>query len=210
MAYVLGFISADGAIIDARKSSRTCYISIKINDLDLLQDIKKCFNSEHTIRFNPERYTKINDKLYLCKKSYTLRFGSKEMFQDLINIGITPRKSLRLKIPIIETKYINFFIRGYFDGDGCINISKKTTSRQPIVQVIFTSGCSSFLKDLSNKLGIMLNINIHNVLNSKSNTYQIRYKKKDTIKILKYMYKNLKSAPYLKRKYTKAIPYLGV
>lgn len=208
MSYILGFISADGAVVDARKSSRTCYTSIVINDIELLQQIKKAMNSTHPLHLKPGQYKKIKNKIYLCRDCYSLRFGSKEMFQDLVNLGITPRKSLRLKLPTIPNKYISFFIRGYFDGDGCVYLQKRKNNYSPTIQVIFTSGCRQFLDDLSAKLSKSIKIEIHKTLLSGNGAYQLRYRKFESIKILEFMYKNLKKAPYLKRKYIKAKPYL--
>jgi hypothetical protein len=39
----------DGAVEDCRISSRTCYISIGINDYDLLVKIRKSLSSDHNI-----------------------------------------------------------------------------------------------------------------------------------------------------------------
>ena len=49
MAYILGFIFADGAIEDVQKSSRTCYLLITSKDLEILEQIKNALNSKHTI-----------------------------------------------------------------------------------------------------------------------------------------------------------------
>ena len=46
--------------------------------------------------------------------------NSKKMAQDLVKLGITPRKSLTLKPPIIDKQYYLAYILGYFDGDGSI------------------------------------------------------------------------------------------
>src|SRR5688572_8437921 len=100
MAYVLGLILADGAIEDTRKSSRTCYILISNNDISLLNQVRSVLNSKHKIYFrDPRIVTFPGGKSYLCKKSYVFKFGNKKIYQDLINLGITPRKSLRIKLP---------------------------------------------------------------------------------------------------------------
>lgn len=41
MGYVLGLIFADGAILDVRKSSRTCYVQIASNDKAFLKKNQK-------------------------------------------------------------------------------------------------------------------------------------------------------------------------
>lgn len=49
-----------------------------------------------------------------------ISFNSEEMAQDLINLGIVPKKSLILEPPKIEPQYYLPYILGYFDGDGTI------------------------------------------------------------------------------------------
>ena len=54
---------------------------------------------------------------------------NKHLWNILNSYGCTPRKSLTLKFPdikIFKSKdLIRHFIRGYFDGDGCISFSNK-------------------------------------------------------------------------------------
>ncbi len=49
---------------------------------------------------------------------------SKKMCQDLIKLGCVPKKSLILRYPQIDESLDRHFIRGYFDGDGCIYFHK--------------------------------------------------------------------------------------
>ena len=66
--------------------------------------------------------------LHSCcyKKDKNYAFGmvinSKKLVNFLISIGCGPRKTFNLKWPQINIKedLINHFIRGLFDGDGCI------------------------------------------------------------------------------------------
>ena len=51
---------------------------------------------------------------------YTLTIGNKVMINDLLLLGLTPNKSLDVKFPILNKDLYSHFIRGYFDGDGCI------------------------------------------------------------------------------------------
>ena len=70
------------------------------------------------------------------------------MVNDLINLGCIPNKSLTLTFPdFINDELLPHFIRGYFDGDGCIWNGK----RKKVV-----------VKDSRNKTGYRERI-IHNV-----------------------------------------------
>ena len=55
MAYVLGFIYADGAVEDCRKSSRTCYLQLSNNDKNLLNQIKEVMLSSHSLYLPPRK-----------------------------------------------------------------------------------------------------------------------------------------------------------
>ena len=122
------------------------------------------------------------------------------MIQDLINLGLIPRKSLRLRLPEMPTEHFEFFTRGYFDGDGCVHVSVQKGSRKPKISVIFTSGSKKFLGNLSIKLQENLNISLNRVYYN-SGAFRLKYREENSLKILSFMYKNLYKAPYLNRKY---------
>lgn len=200
MAYVLGLISADGAIIDARKSSRTCYIVLSSVDKTLIQQVKDAVGSSHKIYKKAPKVQKFKNKSYHCAEAFILRIGSKTMFQDLINLGITPRKSLRLTMPRMTKDCFRFFLRGYFDGDGCVHVSTPKENNKPRIVTIFTSGCSDFLENLSKNISMYTGA-IPMKIHFNSGAYRLRSNMATSLKILKFMYSDLNSAPYLDRKY---------
>jgi hypothetical protein len=201
MAYVLGYIYADGAIEDVRKSSRTCYTAITSVDYDLLDKVRKTLSSNHELYIKKAHTQTFPDgKKYLCKKAYVLRIGSKSMFSDLVKLGLTPRKSLTLKFPDIPIKLLGYFIRGYFDGDGCIIVSIDKGKKIPSVKTIFTCGSLIFLEQLNCLLSTVTNCRHKNIIHG-DHAYQLSYRKYDSLKILGFMYKNLNKSPFLDRKY---------
>ncbi|OGM05079.1 hypothetical protein A2715_03720 [Candidatus Woesebacteria bacterium RIFCSPHIGHO2_01_FULL_39_32] len=207
MAYLLGLIYADGTIKDVRISSRTCYIAVSSNDLDLLEQVRKVLSSTHKIYTRKSRMVKFSDhKIYKCSTSYILRVGNKMIYQDLVNLGLTPRKSLKIQLPDVPVEYFNFFLRGYFDGDGCLSIFLQLGRMKPRIRITFTSGSHTFLLQLVTNLGKLINTT-KGTISTKNRTSWLSYSKKDSIKILSYMYKNLNQAPYLERKYKK---YLSI
>lgn len=205
MAYVFGFIMADGAVEDVRKSSRTCYLHMANNDKDILDQIKTVMDSNHKIYSRPERWQLFKQKHYWCKQSFHLRIGSKEIYQNLIDLGVRPRKSLTMKLPQIPEEFLNYFLRGYFDGDGCVNIYKQR-GKKSIIQIVFTSGSKTFLSHLSKLLSFNLSIKLKNIYFT-GGAFRLIYKSKSAFEILTFMYKNLCEAPYLKYKYLKFIRF---
>lgn len=200
MSYVLGFIFADGTIEDVQKSSRTCYLAITSTDLSILEKIRNCMLSEHKLyKRIGQLITYPNGKQYASKEGYILRIGSKQMFNDLLSLGLKPRKSLTILFPNVPQKYLSFFIRGYFDGDGCLTLRKGKYPR-----IIFTSGSMNFLKGLALALSKALDLDTYSIstqVKRKNPCYNLYYSNLNSRKILEFMYKNLKGAPYLERKY---------
>lgn len=110
-AYFLGFLYADGAM-----THNSMKLTLHSKDLHILQTFKKEIESEHQF---------INDRGYI-----RIQIGNLKLYQDLLDKGCGLRKSLTLTFPTeiqVPNYLIRHFIRGYFDGDGCITygINKK-------------------------------------------------------------------------------------
>lgn len=101
-------------------------LSLKIEDSSHVKKFAKAINKD-----------KVTDKIYRSR----CILGSKHMFNTLTNYGCTTRKSLTLKFPNINIfknkNLIRHFIRGYFDGDGCISYGNKEHT-YPIVSILGT------------------------------------------------------------------------
>jgi DNA-binding transcriptional regulator WhiA len=80
MAYVLGFFAADGSMYRTRRG--THFIEFQITDEDLLLKIQKALWSNHKIT----QRTRGNKR---HKSIYRLQIGSKEIFSDFSNLGMT-------------------------------------------------------------------------------------------------------------------------
>ena len=201
MAYVLGFMYADGNITDAI-SSRTQYISFDSNDRDILEKIKIALSSNHSIQIKPEKITIHANGTYKNKEGFRLRIGSREMFSDLVDLGLTPRKSLTITFPqSVPTICLGHFIRGYFDGDGCVHIMKgKGKYGQDILKglkVIFSSGSKVFLNELNialEKRGFK-----NGKIYFSSGAYSLKYSTSESVKLFKFFYKD-NPIPFLNRK----------
>ena len=207
MAYILGFLYADGDIEDVRKSSRTQYITFGSKDKEILESIRFAMGSEHNInRRAHHKFISPSGKIYECADFYRLRIGSKNMFADLLELGLTPRKSLTIKFPNnIPNDCFSHFIRGYFDGDGCITIKKgRGKYGQQILKgiaVIFTSGSKEFLEGLKNSANRFANFRKRNVYYiGSSRAYYLKYDTLESLKWFKYFYKDNLSGLFLKRK----------
>ena len=195
MAYVLGFIAADGSLEDA-SYLRGKYLRICSSDREILEKIKIAMDSAHTIATLKPKEICMYGKKYISKEKYMLRIGSHEIYNDLVKLGITLRKSKTIDLPKVPLDYAKDFFRGYLDGDGCINIYEKKRR----LSVTFTSGSELFLRQLTGAISISVGIRAHNVF-SNNRAFQIKYSTREAVPLLKYIYSDVANELYLNRKH---------
>lgn len=128
-AYILGFIYADGCLID-NINGRQKRLSIEIQEKDGYILNKLALDIVGRLP-----YLKIK-KRENESNTYMLNISSDEIVTDLINLGCNIRKSqVGMVFPKIDDEFVNHFIRGFFDGDGCITVNevknryKRTSTR---------------------------------------------------------------------------------
>lgn len=164
--YILGLWFADGCIY------RKTHFDLTLHKKDkyLLKKIANEMNYEGKVYDYPNR------------NASRLNFSCKEIYEDLIRLGGTERKSLNTVFPNIPNEFLHDFIRGYFDGDGCIMRLKGGR-----VNSAFTSGSKIFLIELLKKL----RHNAHVVGGYFDDSCcSLKFGKKDSLKIGEYMYKD--------------------
>ena len=201
MAYVLGYLYADGSLEDS-PYIRGKYVRVTSTDYDRIESIRTLMKSLHTIVLEKQREH--------GKQRFLLRIGNGKLFDALIRIGVTPRKSFTMLLPSIPRRYLGAFVRGYFDGDGCAHVDV-VHGRPKRLLSIFTSGSKKFLEDLHERLQKDVGL-IGNGLykhGSAIGTYQLRYSTRDSLKLFMLMYpRGLNKKLHLSRKYDIFIQYL--
>lgn len=179
MAYILGFLYADGNIIKTKRG--THFIAFYSADESLLNVIKLTLKSEHILA---KRSSATGDV-------FRLQVGSKDWFEDLCQLGLTPNKAKRMVLPNVPTEYFADFVRGYFDGDGnvwvgYVHINRPTKTLA--IQTTFTSGSVEFLEALR------LQLHRHGLSGGSlfrptiGNYGRLTFSKQDTLKIYRIMY----------------------
>lgn len=86
------------------------------------------------------------------KKYSTLQFGDIVFYRQLLNIGLTPRKSLTLNEIKVPKEYFKDFLRGVIDGDGSINKWTHRTNRKEQWCLRVASGAPIFANWLCNEI----------------------------------------------------------
>jgi len=106
-AYWLGFLMADGSIYK-RKYGYSITLALQKRDKEHLQKFKEFLNAEHEIKE--------------LKECFRITIVSKKLAEQLIDLGVVPRKSYEdSMVPEILLKSKHFW-RGVIDGDGFIGI----------------------------------------------------------------------------------------
>lgn len=177
-AYWLGFLFADGY-----NNEQTGNIELTLQSLDVghIELFKKTIKSEHTIA------EKTISGKYTCSR---ISFCSRIMSNDLASHGCVKAKSLILEFPSsIPNELTHHFVRGYFDGDGSVSVSKDNKRHN-----FHILGTESFLESIREKIGLS-----NTKLDKKGNCYDLRYGGRlNLLKIKEYLYKD--ATIFLERK----------
>jgi len=206
-AYWLGFLYADGYIepIYRKEKIKASRIEVGLSLIDKqhLEDFIKDIDSN--VPITTRKQIVKGSEFESCR----VRVNNTKMCRDLINLGCTNRKSLTLEFPysdIVPTSYIKHFIRGYFDGDGCISYSERNyTDKRNNKDYIQKNIIASFVGTESFLSSIILQLNKNSInfkINKKANcgkANEIRLTKHDDLKNL-YVYLYTDATIYLSRK----------
>lgn len=191
-AYFLGLIYADGC-----NTGEGLKIGLQLKDSYILDKLAK--------KLNYHGLPNITSNKKLPNNFYSVYyFYSKKLSKDLINLGVLRRKTYFLEFPnteIIPEEYQSHFIRGYFDGDGCIgkSLSTRTINQHYITFV----GLDTFLESIMNIINKYYAENKGSISYKKNHykhTKYLTYSGNNIVyKIYNYLYKNCGDL-YLTRK----------
>lgn len=216
-AYILGFIFADGCIVD-NFSGRQKSLRIEIIETDgyiLLPLIKDVQNKDsYRYKYTPSDIAKGHSP------KACVSINSDQLCEKIIDLGCKINKTiLGLDFPNIDKDLIRHFIRGFFDGDGCItaNLTKNTYTRvstrelkkpfSPKVRkrIYLVNTDLQFLQDVISN--IESEVPFEGKLQWSSRINNVRVHKvgiehqKDVQKVKDYLYKD--ATIFLKRKFDK-------
>jgi hypothetical protein len=176
-AWILGLIASDGNI------KRGGYFSISQsgdNGKKIISFIK------NKIGYSGKIYV---GKTYR-KKSYSIQIYSPKIINELSKYGIVPVKSLIYNIPDLseETKdfysFLEDFLRGYIDGDGCVGIYFSGTTYSLLISLV---GTENFIKKINSLVPIQGRVN---KIKKARNCWELRWYGEKAIKIGEWIYKN--------------------
>ena len=208
-AYLLGFYAADGNINEKRKTFR---IHLQKQDAELVYLYKDIISPDAYLFTKEEHQTTgRNGIVVTAHESIGVDINSITICQDLVKLGFGYNKSYSdLHIPSIPEHLKRHFIRGYFDGDGCITtylakeVGKKDRVRSRFdIDSKTICICNEIIKFFSNH-DIKVNINYL----KRDDMYRVTTSsRKELTKIFHLLYDNANF--YLSRKFNKFNHYVN-
>ncbi len=113
VAYWIGML-ADGCISDTELGkTRRLFLNLQAGDVEHIEKFKAFVKSDHTVQFVPAQEKSFGGD------QYRIAFSSYGITERLISYGITPRKSLTMKVdPRLERN--SHFLRGLVDANGSV------------------------------------------------------------------------------------------
>ena len=191
-AYILGMLWADG---HNRVSNGSIILSLQEDDVELLEKINSFTENER-----PLRIQKLSLKNPNFKDQYRLILQSKYTSNILESYGMVQSKSLVLEFPrCINRNLYSHFIRGYFDGDGCLTLSNN--NRSGAISMIGTRMLLNVVAEIIRD-NVGVDVAITRDGRAKEPICELRCRTRDYVKkILDWMYAD--STLYMKRKYDK-------
>lgn len=187
--YWAGILATDGCI----DVNNTVRLELNSKDLKSIQDFKLDTEAAHEISYREST------------DAYSIRFCDVSICESLKeNFSVTVGKTLNLEFPILPENMYPHYIRGIFDGDGCLTeffANRPTAS----FRVYITSASLQFLQDLQQYLlnsGIIVGGSIQK---KAARCWHLQLAIKDSTCFLNYIYlnNNVKDLRYMERKYLK-------
>ena len=198
MAYVLGIICTDGNLYpcknkDSLKKSKVTLsrVSVFQKEPELLEKILSLMDCNAKLISRK----KTEYKSGIAGEGYSFHINNEKIYDDLIGLGITPKKSLTLKFPKIPAPYVRHFIRGCWDGDGSFSYDRGKFTAS------FVSGSLEFIEGILAELykaGLTKRA-IHK--KKKSTVYDFKYFNEECIILYDYLYGSVPESQYLTRKH---------
>lgn len=188
LAYVVGLIATDGCLYNDGR-----HINFTSKDLELINTFKSCLKLKNKIGTKRSGFNKNN-------KCYFIQFGNVSFYQFLVDAGLTPAKSKTMSAINVPREYLPDLIRGLFDGDGSFySYYDKRWKSSFLFYMTFVSASKHHLDWLRKIIKQSVHIDGHGIDIPHSGVYQLKYAKKEAIKLIKTIYYD-KDMPCLERK----------
>lgn len=198
-AYLLGYLFADGFVGDEEYNN--IVFSQKKDDMEAVELFKESIEYTGELRiFEPGKASFKNSQDHVV-----VNFSSEHMANKLRNYGLLKKESYK-SLPKIDNNLLRHFVRGFFDGDGSITLTKSHYKDK-----VYYSGALDIIVN-KNLVDFFLNLfsDIHFTIDQSKTDYMVYLKcrsKKGVKFFYDYFYKDSKY--FLSRKKRKFDEIIG-
>ena len=199
-AYILGFYIADGCL-----NGNKFVITLNEKDKEILEKIRDYMSPIAKLIYKKET---INKQGIVSHPMYSFAFACREIVSCLEDLGLGKNKTyLSKSIKNVVPKELMWdFIRGYWDGDGCISSSNVTKNVKETSYNYINIGFTIISKDPDilnemNEFFMEEGINTHVYPDNKGNYLVGTHSKSEVEKIYNKLYTS--SNLFMERKRTK-------
>lgn len=142
MAYILGFITADGCVIYSATSPRLA-IAVSEKDKEILDFIIRELESDYPVSKAKSGYSEYFNIVRTAIMSH-------EIASDLEALGVSPNKTGIEQFPqsLPKEYYFDYFC-GLVDGDGSVLIHTSKEHNYKHGRIVLVSACHQFLLDIN-------------------------------------------------------------
>lgn len=197
-AYAIGLIVTDGCLSrDGR------HINFTSKDYEQIENFQRSLGIKMHVGMKSRGGQ-------LGKEYFVIQIGDVLFHKFLVSIGITPAKSKTIGEIRVPDEYFSDYLRGCFDGDGCIySYWDRRWKSSYMFYVCFASASEKHIFWLQDKIQKHIRVKGHITKAKNDSTYQLRYAKEESLKVLSEMYKN-RSSISLSRKRLKVARILAI
>ncbi len=182
MAYILGFIVTDGCLVEHKNGYNALNITNK--NRKILENILKILESTHKISVKSRGGTSRFEY-------FQIQIRDRIIYEDLLKLGIMPRKSKIIRLPKVPSRFFGDFLRGCFDGDGSVTVWQEPRWKHSWqIRAVFSSGSRGFLNDIQERLCREAGMSVGSI-QTLAREYNLCYSIADSMKLSNYMYKDL-------------------
>lgn len=201
-AYFLGLLAADGCNHQEKNQ-----ISLGLHPQDgyIVTKLSILLSNKDRTCYKPPRkaiYKYKNNKVLNSSGRVIFQLQNPTLSKDLGYLGIVSRKSLILEFPNdsqVPEGLINHFIRGYFDGDGCVSRRFNHGAARWTITILSSK---MFCQKACDTIKSLLGLSNINTKPTNSKIYKIEFGGNRKVKVfLDWLYKD--STVRLERKYQK-------
>jgi hypothetical protein len=193
IAYIVGLFASDGCLINDGR-----HLNITSKDIEIIDYVQQVLD------VRAKATTKTGG---FNTTAYHLSFGDVAFYDFLVKVGLTPAKSKTLGVLKIPDTYYFDFLRGEFDGDGCIRgFQDIRWADSHMFYIEFASASPAFMTYLqanNTRLAGTTSGSIH----PDTRVAKLSYAKLDSIKLTAAMFHG-GGVPSLSRKRTKLFGFI--